>query len=319
MEAIRYFEQALEILDQIREDSGIARERVMEKLSEAAECLQLKRVFKKKGKRREVDKEPPRFRLNSKEIVNAKNNSDDSSSEEEDENHPIAPRLTRSLGAEFANAEVDDIGDKKVYNKSNSITERRGVESLPPIKTTRGNKLGQPSRKHVVVAAKKRKGKEVMVHVNGDSEKNYDDNLQAAYLDSYRDPVTSSSQESLTTAMKRTNGSLYRHSLPASSTKRLSITSPREGTPASIKLPPEHPRQQQESYVREGSLAIGPNARENFRVQTVDKEEYIRKKGRKRRLTKDDIIVASPGPISAPAIVEEDNKPNHQSKICAIL
>ena len=40
-DAIRYFNQAILSLDEIKQDTGIARERVMEKLSDATEALQL--------------------------------------------------------------------------------------------------------------------------------------------------------------------------------------------------------------------------------------------------------------------------------------
>ncbi len=126
-DAVGYFKQALVLLDNIKEDSGIARERVMEKLSKALELLEVDRS----GEGQELSGTgKPEHKTEGAGPVDRKMESRNS----------IKNTVTRSLSPEFAAAAEaqaqDDVPTTSKMLKNISLRERRGVQgTLAPINT----------------------------------------------------------------------------------------------------------------------------------------------------------------------------------------
>lgn len=313
-EAMTCFRQALSILDQIREDTGIARERVMEKLSETTEALQTL-------KGREGVLESPQSTgeedMQQRDAIRSKLHSIASTSEEYAQRPRMRSRSkSLSSGEELLKSRrtrnragslsiiVGD-ADKRGYSlpglnttltaeptseKKISLTERRGVKTLPPIRA-KGSELG--TRKHAVLAS--RKGKQKMHHSEPESGEasDYSADLHA-YVNSYMDSSNTASISSWSQDVQR----------------QLS------GLPAA---PPGT------RTVREGSLAIGENARDTFTVQNIQEWGQGRG-GKKKQRTRSQIIQMA----ASPAISTSNSEPNERqrpiptsqptkSKICNIL
>lgn len=287
-EAASYYQQALTILDEIREDTGIARERVMEKLSQASEALKEAKI------KRERD---------------ASLSSDDQEARTREEIHSLTGDTLYAHGNFRESVFGEENGDHNqmkspdaaVPAKKISLTERRGAKALPPIKAKEAEKLSKlPAHKHVALPPTK--GKEKLgAHIDIESDHSeYSTKLQA-YVDSYRDSGGSQgswSQE--LQAVRHMDKEIDLHSAAAT------------------------PRPSSSHSVREGSLAIGPNARENFTVQTI--EEWSRDKGGKRKChRKSEIIPASPpssastGQSSATTPTNQQPQPTQQSKVCTLI
>lgn len=315
-DAVGCFEQALTILDTIGEDTGIARERVMEKLSESTEALE---------QRKEVSQESTLQSRGDEENSSLPSGTEDEVAEERQERlrahslpdsqgheAPIkhsrrklnslvsgkgmklrkakrggektdhkggisnggstfkkTPRLTSSLptttGGRTREASLHE--DKEHANKKLSITERRGAKTLPPIKTTETSLTTKPAATPVQkgVLRSSKKGKEKLTE-EGEGEESADSTeLQLqAYLDSYRDSSDSS----------------WSQGLEASTDMEQPVLPNTQGPSA---LP----------SFGEGSLALGPNAREQYTVQTVEVWSKGRG-GRKKHETKSEIVQTSP-------------------------
>ena len=150
-EAVTYFKQALGILDKIKHETGIPRERVMEKLSDAEEALQ---IMKAKQRQRDFS----RSHRHSQEdgTLTATGGIQGSSSEDSLIRHRVngSPRsLRRRLSPELVGSvgeEDEEVAEGVAVNghagseKRPSLSERRGVGFLPPIGPQK------PSRKHAV-------------------------------------------------------------------------------------------------------------------------------------------------------------------------
>lgn len=286
-EAASYYQQALLILDQIREDTGIARERVMEKLSQASDALQEAKVKRERGESLRSDEQ------------------DEVRSKENTEHHR---NFRESVFGELAKHGYDPTKPPSPLSiepaKKISLTERRGAKALPPIKAKEAESLSRI--KHTVP----RSAKGLVPHADMESDDSeYSTKLQA-YVDSYRD----------SDGLQGSQGSQGSWSQELDAVqhldKEIELHS-NAGTPRPHSL----------QSVREGSLAIGPNARVNFTVQTT--EEWSKGKGGKKKCRRKSEII----PTSPPSSLSTDSTttPTHQqptptaqdgrnqSKVCTIL
>ena len=274
-EAVDYFNQGLIILDQIREDSGIARERVMEKLSEASEALQQLKV--KQAEDEDIMDEESRSGRTKEPIsgnpihdqfsINSSNAHGGSLTRSQSMPHHS---MTRSPSTELDN--VSPLKDKPSHSKIPPITERRGVGMLPRIKIVNPK---YPVHKHAFL-----KKKDKLPQTDRDLDTSYNSELQA-YMNSYIDSSSSSPGSS---------PPLHKDSLDIHQGGKFSplSTSPQkqddnnEGkyrSNARVKQIPSSLSQQH--YIREGCLAIGPDAREKYTIELVKDTEG--KRGRKHR------------------------------------
>jgi tetratricopeptide (TPR) repeat protein len=285
-EATTYYKRALKVLDLIRDDTGMARERVMEKLSQASEALQESHKAKR-------ERGPS---LSSDEDVRSKT---PTTRHPNHRQSPPSEEVHRNFRESVFGEVLEDNSNPTNHqpqlptapNKV-SLTERRGAKALPPIKTKQPE-TQPPSHKHVVLQGKER----LASHTDTEYEDNeYSDKLKA-YVDSYRDSEDAS-QDSWTQELDTVNFD-----------KELQNTTPRARGSHSV---------------REGSLAIGPNARLNFTVQTT--EEWGKdKKGKDVRRRKSEIIPTSP--TSSSLSTDSSTTPTHhaapatrnQSRVCTIL
>lgn len=329
-EAIGHFEQALGLLDEIKEDSGIARERITEKLSDALEFLeQTKEAIKEKAEEEDIVSEGETLEPSDSEMeLGAVERDED---KEEGVGNLRAKRVTRSLTPEFNVAALYPSSGKKPprvpvpspkqvekNRKELSLQERRGVggklpslhtghkgrksplpppSSLPPLHT-RKSPLLSSSAEQIPARNLSRRGKEKLRQdrSNRDSDSTCSFNEQlATYIDSYRD-------SSLDDDADNSNFETF-----------LGGSSP-------VPVPSQDP-------VKEGSLAIGAKARENFKVQTV--EESTGKGRRRHRQKSRSEIVPTSASIGAQSSSSEqrvgDRETNmrtntqERSKICTIL
>lgn len=340
-DAVGCFEQALAILDAIGEDTGIARERVMEKLSESTEALEQRKEISQEstlqsrgdeensslpsGTEDEVAEERQerlrahslpdsqgheapikhsRRKLNSlvsrKGMKLRKAKRGGEKTDHKDHKGGISnggstfkktPRLTSSLptttGGRTREAFLHE--DKEHANKKLSITERRGAKTLPPIKTTETSLTTKPAATPVQkgVLRSSKKGKEKLTEEGEESADSTELQLQA-YLDSYRDSSDSS----------------WSQGLEASTDMEQPVLPNTQGPSA---LP----------SFGEGSLALGPNAREQYTVQTVEVWSKGRG-GRKKHKIRSEIVQTSPPgqsgeQASLPSQLEELMSPPGQS------
>lgn len=346
-DAVTCFQQALTILDQIREDTGIARERVMEKLSEASEALEKIKI--KQGERENLDSEStgdeetvgkePRSKLyltaNNREVHvkandGARLSSLTSVTVTSGEDGPINEGYKDSMFSGFTTSPHPGVNEitstalspvsphpgvseitsialspiptaqtpnhEQENGKKLSITERRGVKALPPIKAQNLSSVGTlpPLPKQNL-----KKGKQKLSHMDRDADEasDYSANLQA-YVESYNmgsnDSLTSWSQE----VEKERN---EQADLAAS---------PPTLTP--------HPH----FLAREGSLALGVDAKDNYTVQTI--QEWSQGKGgKKKHHTRSEIIcTSSSSPVLSDDSIQQKkptSQPKTQSVLCTIL
>ena len=160
-EAVTYFKQALGILDEIKQETGIPRERVMEKLSDAEEALQ---IMKAKQRQRDFS----RFHRHLQEdgslaTTGIPGSSSDDSIIRRVNGSPrslrrrLSPELEGS-GREEETAEAVAVNGHSGNGEERlSLPERRGVGFLPPIGPHK------PSRKHAV-PRKRNSGKQHAQH-----------------------------------------------------------------------------------------------------------------------------------------------------------
>lgn len=272
-EAAACFRQALGILDQIRQDTGIARERVMEKLSETLEALQAVTPT-----------------LAAKEIdVEALSTDEEETQERE---------ATRSKLHSIASTEEKPGSSLQGGGPGGkiSLTERRGAKSLPPLK-----RAAPPTHSRhtpIPLPSKKGKGKMTSQEEEERQSSDYSADLQA-YMNSYADSTNTTSSWSQ---------DFQHHS-----------REPPAATPTAARA----------QSVREGSLAVGADARKKFGVQTV--EEWRESKGGKRKLeTRSQIIQLAPSTSSSSSgdthmdQAEQGQRSTaqpsaNQSKVCTIL
>lgn len=308
-----HFEQALGLLDHIKEDSGIPRERIMEKLSTAFELLEQKTGPIKKEEEEEVVSEK-----------RESSESNDSEMELEyverdvDEKEVVGSlhtkKVTRSLGPEFSAAARSPSNGKrssrmptlKTVERNRKelrvpLRERRGVGGkLPPLQPLQTiHKGGESHSPHTPASHLSKRGKEKLQRQpsNGDSDSTfYKEQLE--YMDSYRH--SSEDDDNFETSPSPVG-------IPGSST--------------------------QGSIVNEGSLAIGANAREKFKVRTVQEEGAKGKgkgaKGHRRQRIRSEIVSTSESPGAASTTSPEQAGGNRgaqaktttqqQSKVCTIL
>ncbi len=145
-EAVTYFKQALGILDEIKQETGIPRERVMEKLSDAEEALQ---IMKAKQRQRDFSRSHRHLQEGSGLAATGRpgSSSDDSSihvnGSPRSLRRRLSPELVGSGREEEATATVAVNGHSGSEERP-PLPERRGVGFLPPIGPQK------PSRKHAV-------------------------------------------------------------------------------------------------------------------------------------------------------------------------
>ncbi len=345
-DAITCFQKALTILDQIREDTGIARERVMEKLSEASESLEKSKAAAQQERQDTQDvaaRGEPRHRTETsrKSDKNIKTKrvrkttldsllaSEDGEGTKMDRQGSVTnstrdgyrdsvfskPEVSSQLGSLLSpltplptppttqDSPFRDTPD----DIRPSITQRRGVKALPPINASNPSKP-PPTHKHAITVSKKGKRKLTGKNEERGDGSNYSVELKA-YMDSYRDSSGEegshdSSHSSYIQAIKNMDG-------------------PKEPSPPLG--PGGETADPQPQAVREGSLAIGLDARENFTVETV--EEWSEGKGgRKKRQLKKEIIKTSLSAGPSPSQHADGScnnntasQPRNQSRLCTIL
>lgn len=310
-EAVRYFRQALSILDQIREDTGIARERVMEKLSETSEALQAVRgegaSQHSTGEEEVEEREKRRSKMHSILTPGVGYGGG---------HMPALEGEERAGGSEDSTDSELERGHVVPFTKSEpnrlnlSLGERRG-KPLPPIKTKGSDPgiygrsalepLDPPSWKGKQKLQPLEVGREP--HQASPTPSNYSAVLQE-YMESYMDsPSPSNTTSQWSRDMQR-----QLSATPGPSTSQAGSD---------------------RRTVREGSLAIGENARDAFTVQTI--QEWSKgKKGKKKRKTRSEIIQTThPPPATSSDSVQEDRVQRSQlnttkitekqSKICTIL
>ena len=365
-ETVSYFNQALGILNSIKEDTGVARERVMEKLSDASEALER---MKERYTQGEDTPQSPNKSPECDGLCTPCSSSDEEAGVriQNDTPNQLSPVLNRRLSPEFTSA-VDSESKNHVDLERLPLPEKRG--SLPPIDTSQSPQMTsiklstdsattlnsseerKPSKKHVTTA--KRRGRLERLpqisesgshHSNSKSRDSYDAQLEA-YVDSYRESPhknelsSSSSESNLLAGSEQHDGesgdelgaSIFsRHATHTHKQKqRMRSFSPR---PPSI-IEGASPISNKQQYVGEGSLAIGPNARELFTTETRVIENGQERKKRKRPHVKTEIVAKVPGSptqqqssrrgSSQAQTDSRSSNPNtsssqQQSKVCVIL
>ena len=329
-EAITYFNLALEVLDEIKQDTGIARERVMEKLSDATEALQQKKS------RRGTPSPKPSDCDASPRLRNGSTHSLDRIGKE-------PPRLLPKRHHHHS-PEMNGTTETQLNVENLPLPSKRGL--LPPIDPSRSPQLTtrinhdttsqnegsrRPSRKHPKPSRRTGKKQSLPRISEGPlvKDSSYEDHLQA-YMNSYpKSGGDSSSSESSLSGGSQDGGSsdvlgasmFSRHAMKRHSHKRRA--SPPKLTPPSPPLlsqgvsPPAAPL-----VVQEGSLAIGPNARELFTTRT-----HVVPQGQKHRrhrnpklqtqIVPKTVVASGTGsrtPTSQSPVVE-----HHRSKVCLLL
>ena len=324
-EAVSYFKQALGILDEIKQETGIPRERVMEKLSDAEEALQ---IMKAKQRQRDFRSHYHLQQGGSGSVVTGTpgSSSDDGSVVRlKGSPRTLRRRLSPELVGSGGEAAAVVSGHSGTEERP-SLPERRGVGFLPPIGPQ------NPSRKHAV-PRKRNSGKHHHLpplkegsdahhhshHVRhqqqhqhrGSVELKQQDSLDAEvqeYINSYRDsPIeegkfqrgqSSGQSESESSRSSDVDGGARRDSgdqLGASvfsrhaprHNSRLSRSPPDSlrGSSGGLTLPP-HVSSPCPAYG--GCLALGQNTRQLYTTQV-----RIVKEGRKKR-KKTEIIPITP-------------------------
>ena len=161
-EAVTYFKQALGILDEIKQETGIPRERVMEKLSDAEEALQ---TMKAKQRQRDFSRSHRHLQEDGSLAATGMpgSSSDDSiichvNGSPRSLCRRLSPELVGSGREEEGAAEAVAVnGHSGSGEERPSLPERRGVGFLPPIGPHK------PSRKHAV-PRKRNSGKQHAQH-----------------------------------------------------------------------------------------------------------------------------------------------------------
>lgn len=339
-EAVSYFRQALGILDEIKQETGIPRERVMEKLSDAEEALQLMKAKQRQREFGTFQRQLQDSGGGSLLMGTPGSSSDDGgNSRENGRGTSHLKTVNRRLSPEFerVSGEGAGVGRTDAAEKRPSLTERRGVTFLPPIETQNS----KSSKKHAIVRKRNNEKSNGDRHLpplsegrdNGSSRERtqlkMQDSLDAEvqdYINSYKDREedTHSSSDSDTSQVHNSQSADFKRARNTEDRRVFSRHAQRtnerfNGSPDSLKGSGSSPRFQP---VAEGCLALGPNARELYTTQT-----RVVKVGRKKR-TVVDIVPKTPAsvnsevdqsPSSSNPQPQQNARTSTQSKICVIL
>ena len=274
----------------------------------------------------------------------------DSSSDDSIIHRNGSPRLlSRRLSPEFAGS-GEAAGHSGVGDGSEKLPlpeSRRGAGLLPPIDPQK------PSRKHATPRKRDNRprhlppSKETSDSHRGSAELKKEDSLDAEvqeYINTYRDsPVPGGSDSQRSSSDSESRGSdvdqardsgdqlgasmFSRHAPRPDSRLRPSL-----GSPNSSKGGSSHDTVSSPCGVQEGSLALGPNARELYTTQTHVVEEGKRRRKKKIRV---EIVPISPNSASnsspsfsqtpatpantQPPDQQSNTRTSTQSKVCTIL
>ena len=317
-EAVKYFNQALAALDNIKQDTGMARERVMEKLSDAVEALQKQQQAQARKSRSQSRSRSQSPRSPDPNIVSDHGSCHGSDREEHIPTASSSPRgSTNSLDGPRKSSSSPKPLARRLSPELNSVATRTQIDFenlplpekkggfLPPILPSRslqstgrhhmaldpimnGSSRSKPSHKHATPSKRKgHKHKQVLPKITESQRTvlkpldSYDEQLHA-YMDTYSDrkgeggasSLGSSSESSLSSGGSQDSGdqlgaSIFSRHAAKTKHKHKSITRPPHKLPppplsASQTTSPAH----SPLVVQEGSLAIGPNAREMFTTQS---------------------------------------------------
>ena len=365
-EAIQYFNQAILSLDDIKQDTGIARERVMEKLSDATEALQLSKQAQKTSRSLSS---PDKRSTGSGSSADEQQTASFSRQEHQFESSSHSERVGRSSPKRVSrrlSPELNSVATTSVHNHINleslPLPEKRGG-FLPPIdpsrspqlttrhssstiadqdgmhsKTLAASSIGKrPSHKHATPSHRKGKKHHSLPQITENERPpvqpldSYEEQLHT-YMNSYKDDgsggssLSSSSESSLSSEGNQDSGdqlgaSMFsRHASSRSRTKRHHVQKLSPHSPStSANTTPLH---SSPTVVQEGSLAIGPNAREMFTTKTrVVASGQKRRKGR----VQTEIVPRTHSGSRTPSL-PRPTRPEHpnstarqQSKVCIIL
>lgn len=305
-EALCYFKQALGFLDHVHEDSGIARERIMGKLSVAVKLLeQIKRAMQ--------EEEVSEGKYSDSEMKLEGLGREENKNDKEGVSNVHVKRVTRSRGTEFATTTLSPSYvktmprvpslDKVENNRARlPLRERRGFRRKLPSLHTSGSQLQPtpPSSAHIKTASRlsPRDKERLQQHPTNSDSTNFDE-LQA-YMDTYKHASPDDNDDS---DFKTPIGGPSPNSIPGST----------------------------QGPVKEGSLAIGVQAREKFKVQTVEQGRESgngkRAKGHHRKI-RNEIVSTSTASAGVESTLSEEQEGSgdseaqartKQSKICTIL
>ena len=317
-EAVEYFNQALVVLDNIQQDTGIARERVMEKLSDALEALQKERQDQARRFRSRSRSETQSPRSPGPDSISAQASDRVSDREERIPTADSSPRgstdsldgpgksppkpLARRLSPELSSVAART---QTHLEKNLPLPEKKKGIFLPPIDPGRSLQLtarhhtaldpittgSSTSRSHKHVTVSKRKGRKHVLPKIAESPSavmkphdSYDRQLHA-YMDTYRDregerrgsrdgSLSSSSESSLSSGGSHDSGdqlgaSIFsRHAAKTKHKRRSTTRPPHELSPPPLSASQTASPAHSPLVVQEGSLAIGPNARDMFTTQS---------------------------------------------------
>ena len=367
-DAIRYFNQAILSLDEIKQDTGIARERVMEKLSDATEALQLSKQAQVTPRSKTRSPFPAETASGSERGAN--DQTDSPQHQHGGSSHSLeragkgSPKLlSRCLGSELNGTDTTP-----THNHISLPLPEKRVGFLPPLDPSRSPQLTarqppatitsqeavarvskefatsseerKPSHKHATPAHRKGKERHHLPRIVEKetpavrSQDSCDGELQA-YISSLKEDKSegsslhSSSESSLSSGGSQNSGdqlgaSMFsRYGSHRSTQKRTEHnTHSQAHSPPSPSVPAPLPSSP--LVVQEGSLAIGPDARERFTTQT-----HVVTSGQKRRNKLQTEIVprnhssnvnsAPPLPHPTPMEHTSSTARQHHSKVCLIL
>ena len=320
-DAIHHLKQALKTLDEIKQDTGMARERVMEKLSDATEALH---------------KDTPNHHRSTAI------SSEGSSSEEcpsgqrgpPEGHHPSVPGTSsEECSSILPENSLQENGEKNVtaslsgrsteVDSSLPLPAKKATALLPPIKSTKvtlaaaegvdGSTPEGPSKKplHKKATARRKRNKLGTVNEVPDAH----EQLLNAYVESIKndESLASSSDTNLSSSEDHSDHLLGASVFSRHASKAHPGPQPSPWTSRSV---PESPRS-----VGEGSLAIGPNAREIYTTGTtvIEKEH---KRGKTRLQVQTEIVpvgTESCAQTLHPAEGRGQVLQSGQSRVCLIL
>lgn len=337
-DAIRYFNQAILSLDEIKQDTGIARERVMEKLSDATEALQLSKQAQAKPTSKTMS--PP---LPAETVSGAERGTNEQTDSSQHQHGGSSHSLERAgngspkLLARRLSPELNSTDTTPTHNHINleslPLPEKKGG-FLPPLEK-QGGKVSKelafssedrrPSHKHATPAKRKGKERQHLPRIDENESSavqrldSYDGQLQA-YITSLKEggsegsSLHSSSNSSLSSGGSQGSGNQLGASMfSRHGSRRPTHKHDNSSVPAPLPSSP--------LVVQEGSLAIGPDARERFTTQT-----HVVTSGQKRKSkVQTEIVPKTPGsngtplPHSTPLDHPSFTARHHQSKVCLIL
>ena len=323
-DAIHHLKQALKMLDDIKQDTGMARERVMEKLSDATEALRKDNPNHHRG---------------------TPISSEGSSSEEHPSGHRGNPEVhhlslpagpsSEECSSTLPNSSLQENGERNVTtNLSGKSAEylplpaRKATALLPPIKSTKNTlaaaegvdgSMATKTPLHKIATARKKRNKLGTVNEVPDAH----EQLLNAYMDSIRNEenLASSSDTNLSGSEDHSDHLLgasvfSRHASKAHPRSQLSPAKSSLMNAGTTNSVPGSPLS-----VGEGSLAIGPNARERFTTGTtvIEKEH---KRGKTRLQVQTEIVPVGGAQSCAQTLHPEGRGQvlqSGQSRVCLIL